>query len=639
MMTEANTMLISNRHEWPFIIAAAIFPVIFILLWMITNNELSTADASNYLYVANENYHRLVDKGFWHGLTHFDLVRGWRPIFFPVLMLPFLLISNGNFDFAVPAVACSCIIASAIYIYLISRLVFDRLSSVIAANLICLLSFVQGPVLILFAESALFPAVFGAVYHLIQSDYFRHKKHTIGFVICFSLAIAVRPVEAVTELIFILLTFLFMGWYRQIFSLKQIVLVSALSLSVIFLFLFNISQYFLHHYPLHPIDGGKYDIKLLNSIYVLSKVCAIGMGFAWLGFIFLKSDVDRQKPPLIPVFMAIIVLVSLWFLPHAFELYVWVYRTSIGDLADLSGCFKITESLWRTVIHFTNLEGILVVVGVAITAIAGAIFANKKQLRDISLSLPVIYLLLLIPFPAWEVLNTIQSAERKLNIAFPAFILVLLFLALQQGRYWKLRVSVIGGLLIAQFILVLTLIQPSMPTVKEYAYLMGSYPLPVTFKPDPHEEILKFLNQHASANKIETVIVEISTGIRLPIDPFLLLTMGGIRGVNYKFNIPHIMNEYSDEEIKKMMQPGYAFLISDKSSDMVVSDAAAKIYKEKFENQTDPTEKTMTRLLYLYSANKLHEIGLKTGPCTEVKARNNDIYQNCLLLKSKNYAI
>ena len=62
----------------------------------------------------------------------------------------------------------------------------------------------------------------GALYHLVQSDYFRHRKHAFGFIICFSLAIVIRPVEAVTGLIFVLMGFMASGWYKQIFSLKQI---------------------------------------------------------------------------------------------------------------------------------------------------------------------------------------------------------------------------------------------------------------------------------------------------------------------------------------------------------------------------------------------------------------------------------
>ena len=136
-----------SQNEILYFLLAMILPVLFTLLWVLNNTQLPTSDATDYLNAGHKIYRYFTDNGFWYGLSHFDIPRGWRPIFFSVFTAPFLFLSHGNLSFAYHAVAVSCVIASAIYVYLFSRLFLDRLSAVITANLICLLPLIQAQVL------------------------------------------------------------------------------------------------------------------------------------------------------------------------------------------------------------------------------------------------------------------------------------------------------------------------------------------------------------------------------------------------------------------------------------------------------------------------------------------------------------
>src|SRR5918911_1051966 len=98
-----------------------------------------------------------------------------------MFMVPYLFISKGSVTFAFQAVTISCVLVNAIYVYLFARLYLDRVSALIAANVIGLLPLVQIFELTFFSECALFPVMLGALYYLVQSDYFRHRKQTIGF--------------------------------------------------------------------------------------------------------------------------------------------------------------------------------------------------------------------------------------------------------------------------------------------------------------------------------------------------------------------------------------------------------------------------------------------------------------------------
>ncbi|MBX3710094.1 MAG: hypothetical protein KIT56_06200 [Gammaproteobacteria bacterium] len=643
-----NRVLISLREQVngiSYFIFAALLPVLFTSLWLLNHSQLPTSDATDYLITGHKIYLHFTENGFWYGLLHFDIARGWRPIFFSVLVAPFLLISHDNLSFAYHAVTITCVFTSAVYIYLLSRLLLDRWPSIIAANVVCLLPFVLVPGLDFFAEIALFPAVIGSLYHLIQSDYFRHKKHAIGFIICFSLAIVIRPVEAVTELFFVLIVFLFSGWYRGIFSIKQIFSVIALGFSALFLLFLYVGTHFLHHYPFHPIDGGTYDIRLAKSIYHTLIITVVGVLLAWgtLAFINLSSwcrqrcqrmNKPLNDPPLIFVFSTIFVLALMWFLPDAFKLYVWVYRTSFGDIAHNTTHTVTKPPVWNVLQSFTIQESAAIVLGTMLIASLSLLTMGKQTLRHVCLSFPFLYLLLLVPFPAWEVLNTIQSSSRKLNLAFPAFILALLLIGLQRGKWWGLRLSVVTGLLITQFIFALSFIYPSLSPLKTYTQVFGTYPQPVTLRPNPHDEVIDFLNQQNKQYQLKLIVTQTNVETALPIDPFLLGIIGQVQHLPYVIGFQY-HSTYSELDIEKTNRNHAAVLLTDKKSDMVISNEAAQAYAKQFEHEPNPTLKVWYRFLYYYASNQLGSIGWKVGPCITVKARDNYDYLGCLLLAEK----
>ncbi len=636
---------IQKRNEMLCFVFASFVPFLFTSLWMFSNTQLPASDATDYLGTAYRMYHHFVYDGFWSGLSHLVIEKGWRPIFFPLFCVPFLLLSHGNVMFAYNAVAALSVLIGVIYVYLLLRLWLDRFSAIVAANLIGFLPFVQVPVFAFTSECILFPTIIGTLYHLIQSDYFRNKHHSLGFIICLSLALVVRPVEAATDLFFVFVVFLFSGGYRKVFSLKQIVTVTSMGLLTLFLLLFSIAAYFIHHYPLHPIDGGVYDIKFAKILYRSLVIVLVGLLMTGAALIIMnvvpwfrrKCQVDGEEwsgPPVITVFGFIFVVVLMWFLPHSFETYVWIFQTSLGPVADVTAQSLTKQAAWAMIYSFIVQESIVTVAGISLVTLLGFMTVKKKKIREIITSSSFIYLLSLLPFPVWEVLNTCQTEARKFGLAFSGLLMALLLIGLQRGKWWALRVFIVAVLLIVQLVYAFGVIDPRLQQIKTFAALLGKYPRPVTVQPNPHDVVIRFLNEQAKEYQLNNIVIAVSWEKALPIYPYLLMMQSKIANYSYHLSYP-FFSSYSDEISQQLSTDNDAVFLTDKQSDMVVSDIAAKAYYNRYINAVNPALKNLYHFLNYYSQNKLNNIGWKLGPCITMKASDNNNYLGCLLISLK----
>src|SRR5204862_1266363 len=99
-----------------------VLPVCFTIMWLMANHQLPGNDASNYLATAISIFQQKAQGGFFSLLQHAFTERGWRPIFFPDLAVPFLLIFEGNLYLAYACTAILSLVAALVYIYLFLRL-------------------------------------------------------------------------------------------------------------------------------------------------------------------------------------------------------------------------------------------------------------------------------------------------------------------------------------------------------------------------------------------------------------------------------------------------------------------------------------------------------------------------------------
>jgi hypothetical protein len=624
-----------------------LLPILYTLLYLSTNNQLPANDAANYFSTAINIHHYFQDQGFLRGLFHFYTERGWRPIFFPNLSVPFLLISQGNLFVAYWSTAMLCLFASMVTVYLFSRLMLDRMSAILVTSLIGLLPFVQAQILMFYSEGALFPCIIGGMYCLIQSDYLRKAKQSIGFVVLISLAIMIRPVEAVTHLAFIAMVFLFMGYSQKIFTANEILRVIFIALLAAFLF-FAVASFPYLHGPLPSVmdDGGVLDRKLAYILHaaLLGSALAVMITASLPGLIYQRSKL-RAQHYLVPAFGMITVFVLIWFLPFSSATFQWIYRTSLGDVALSTGSLSGAQFSWDVLRIYLMDEGLLAISVIGLTALMACFMIKAESRRRILFSIPIMYLFLLAPFQIWEAFYTVQVVSRKLSLAFPALLLALLMIGLQQGKWYRFRQGLIAILLITQFSLLCMLLymkdyEPKKPIIN---FSIGYFlPQSSTIDPNPHQVVIDFLNEQSRIFSIHSIGLEVMTGSpdarhpseAAPINPFLLGMMLSASRSPYYANYLYFGN-FSDDKLRNIQQQYDAVFLSDRVENMNISSAAAADYWQKYSSESNPSFKVFYQLLYHYSLNQLDTLGFKQGPCIVVKTQKQGSYRGCLLLTSR----
>jgi len=635
----STSSLIKTRKDILCIMLAALAPVVFICLWMITNTQLPASDATDYFVTANRMYEYFISNGFWSGLTHLATERCWRPIFFPVLPVPFLLISHGSMAFAYHAVSALIVFVSAMYVYLLLRLQIDRTSAIVATSLVCFLPFFYMPIFTFMGEAALFPAIIGTLYHLIQSDYFRQKKHAIGFIICFSLALMIRPVEAATDLCLVLPVFIFSGAYYRIFSIKQIIATTGLIFLALFVFLlFTDIQIMRHSSPLladktsDVFKLSKLALKL--SILTFSLALLSGILFTLKHFASTKrnhalhihpSDHQHSSITLTLVFGTVLLIVLAWFLPYALGTLSWIFTTSFGLVAHVAIVSGDQPSLFEKIYSFIQREGLVTIIIVTLVAFLSLLTAQRSKIKTVISSSLILYLPLILPFPLWEVLNTIQSEPRKLGVALPGLIIALLAIGLQKGKWWTVRFAMIIILLIVQIVSAFSILYPQLPQINPDARYFGSYSKPITVFPNPHDIVFSFLDSQAEKHNLKTIDIVIKWNDSQPVYGYTLMMYKEL------LHRPYDIASYPIEPFENLKSRYDAVFLADNVNDMIMSDHSAKMYNNKYMNEINPALKNVYLFLQHYSQNNLAHVGWKLGPCIIVKGTDEKEYRGCLL--------
>jgi 4-amino-4-deoxy-L-arabinose transferase-like glycosyltransferase len=188
-------------------IVVLLIPLAFMVAWHLGNHALPADDAANHAEVALR-ISREFRQGMLHGVAAILDVRGWRPIAFAPLSVPFLLLTDGNVVAASAATLGCLLVAVTFYLYRLVRLFSDDslVSSVTTATVVSM-PVVFAYSLVFFSELAwiLFSVAF--VYHLLRSGPFQFWRHALAAGLYAGLMMAVRPAESVV-ILFVLLPFL-----------------------------------------------------------------------------------------------------------------------------------------------------------------------------------------------------------------------------------------------------------------------------------------------------------------------------------------------------------------------------------------------------------------------------------------------
>lgn len=648
------SLIASRKSNQVWILIVLLVPLVYLSVWMLLNNQLPIGDGSNYLSTAVAMKNRFFDHGFFSGMKSVFTIRGWRPIFYPVIILPFILLTSGNVLLAYSLLSVSVLAASVVYTYMYLRLVLNAFAAALASCFIGLLPSLLAGIINASSESALFPCVMGSLYHLIESDYFRDKKHSLGFVVLATVGFLIRPVEMLMSLLFILGYFFFSGVKQRIFSNKNL---AKLFYVVFSLMLLTVCAILWRYVKLNADavmgGGGQYNKEMALFIYrffvwavVLGcLLLLVGLRHQLLNVYhqtrsLLRSSENRTL--LLPVMVSIMTGVFLWYLPFASRMFEWVYRTSIGDLAVNTGDLTQGDSILQQIRMQTLAEGGLAVLGSLLMAVIATLVVSKARLKKTLFSQPVLFLLLLIPLPVLEVFATVQSSPRKLSVAFPALLMTLMIVILQSGRGYVFRLLMVASLIVSQMCLYYSMgllgAEPNMST--EWLNKLVGYQqrLPDLVKPNAHDVLVSILDKEAKAHNLKEISIQVNPNKPTPVDPFIMNLIAGAKHSYFFASYPYY-SSYISENILKESKRVDAIFIADLASRMQVSSQAARNYKVMIDQEHDASLKTLYRFLYEYANKSIQLHGWVQGPCTILTSSGNRKYKGCLFYSSNHHAV
>lgn len=607
----------------------ALLPALFTLCWCVFNTQLPVADGSDYTTSAGHAYLGYKMHGIFHLIKILYLERGWRPVTFPLFLMPFLIISKGNMFFSYTAVSTLCIFLGTIYVYLLLNMQLTKFSSAIGACIIGLLPLLQHLGLqTFFAEVAMYPALFAFCYYLIKSDFLRHKGYSIAVAIALVLTLTIRPVEGVTHLALILAVFFYLGWRKKIFSIREIYAVMVVALIGFFLLI-------AHGIT---IDMGNervsnHDLRM-NRIYVLifkASFFLTAMAILPLIISAIKNISRESKNFLIGTMVLATVLIVLWWLPYIQNLTEWTYQNSVGGLAQ-----GLPKQFFKATLHSifwsAGIIPLLVIVGMALFS---SVILSFKKVYEIISTQTFYYLFLIFPLPFILMFSTVQSSPRKIALAIPCLFAALMLIGMAKGKWLRLRNCVFALLLCAQ-VAVLVMLVTGYDHNKNYAtnrwaILMGDsiLPMPVLYRPNPHDVTVKFIQQYAKAYGLHNIAAQLPVEHNITVDPFLLSMMVNNNGWNVTAGYPYYA-QFSKKNEADIRQRFDGLLLINPFGKMQPSkELAAKFLAIR--NTATPWEQITFDTLYQFALGKIGELGWVKGPCYTFKTDTE--CEGCLFLR------
>ena len=564
-----------KKNIFPFLMALVI-PLFFIVCWHLKNSMLPNDDAGDYLRTAVQNYNIFQQDGFWEGLKGIFLVRGWRPIFFPVFVLPFLFLTQGHL---LSSVAITLIFLQTIFIiyaYFLLRKWLSPWNTVIGVFFISSVGWIFITPLYFLSEAALITCTIAACYHLLHSRLFSSVIHTLFFGFWLGLGLMVRPVKTGFTFIWIGLLTLGLSFYKKQIRFADLVAVIVPILGFLFLFYCRWFDYLKRDW----LIVGMILIGVFHLFLIIfgPKLFSLSRSFQWG--------------------IAICHLMALiWWLPFIKGLYSWVHVTTgeLGALYHQEGQMDFLKALTQ---FFNRLGGYPLLILVGIFCVGAALSKDRKVLFKKAFVLSGLTFLLIV-MPIFMLSLTSDIAFRRAAGGFVLVFLAALVLSLDHHIILKrVRSLLVFFFAAAQFFVISLYVFDLAPPLRgKLLAVFGASAFPL----QGGDASLKTFHQLNDLKLPSSFVSVFSLSQRqFPLRPFdtsaLLVVKEKYRS-NLDFGYPSIF--YSLEE-------GYAQLFQ--MSDYILLDVTTEL-PEKL--KMSPYEELTADLIQKWKDNALDQIGLE----------------------------
>jgi hypothetical protein len=422
----------SRQQEKLWRLVALFVPLLLVGTWHVRNHAWPMDDAANYMATSYQEYLAFKLHGIWRGATGLIDIRGWRPILFPPLAVPFLALSGGNVIAAAMLTLLVAYFGFLSYAFALARRYVSAPYAAAATVAVATLPAFATYALVFFSEMWWLCFSLAWLYHILASDDLRDRRHASLAGLFLSFSLMIRPAE--TAAITCLPAVYFLARFVRTSSegrRDRVGAIAAFGFLIASAGLLCASAFTTHfHRPTLLFIGG---------------LLLIGLAYAqWR---------RRAPPDGAACFCVVVAGCSLfWWAGFMPALYSWVYTTSFGEMAHAldnhqrEGLLAIFGRVFAVyggdqVILLAGLAAAVVFLAGALPKFRGANSDTGRRIRDVG----VVGAGMLLPMLALYALTGTTDPRRPI-IAMAVVTLLLAILALAPGRFRAARAIVVCGI-------------------------------------------------------------------------------------------------------------------------------------------------------------------------------------------------
>ena len=575
-------------------------PAFFMLLWHIIDNGLPVSDGGGFFFrsvLLYENFFLEKDNIFESAFRYINDVianRGAKPTLFPALGTPFLILSFGNWNAAFALMGVFYVSMITIFSYLfIVEFTGKKYYSALSAIIIGTLPAVFANAIHNLAEIGLISFLLPAFYFLYKSNYFSVANNSKYFAIFATLAISIRPIQALSLILLPILISLWQGKTKNIFTKEQLTTISYLLVLFLCILLYvpylNVFQccpsrdIWDELYYQHIANGtARSDIDSLNYVYQRLTIFFTLLLVIFSSFLIYKKQLrflykelsfkfKNYENYILQTFLLIFALNTIVWALQFHDLFNWAFAAIIGNtltgwkdgglVADNSNDAFLTI-LTGSIQHNAFFAFYFILISVFLLALL-----NKKIPK------PNIYIYVLasaLIFPVLTLLGTQTSAYR-----FIPFIVIsmIIFFILLGGfkRYAKLPIFlVLSFVLFKSFVFFDYSLNFQFVKQDFYSFAQNKYAsnFPRGFSQDKADPVkdsdlytLELLTKYHEKYKFKRAYVDGSSKLtgKYGVDQFKVNNIAGFKKT--PFNIGDVdVRKYEKNSYQMAADQGYDFM-------------------------------------------------------------------------------
>lgn len=558
---------------WAYFIAIGI-PLALAMAWHSINSVYPNDDCANYFETAQDIYQRFKQGGFIDGLWASYTVRGWRPLIFPLMALPFIAISRDNILFSVAATLLSLYFVFLTYAYLTAREFLSPWRAALCTVFIGTIPWLVNFAFYFMSEMALMACSMAAIYHLKKADLFASRRQSILAAVWLGLGFAVRPVEFTLAFGLLASVLIYLSWRKGIISRRDIAATLAVVFLMLALFLAAAKGWVEHRPALRNYGAALLLVSALPLIF--KKRWKLHAPYQWAVFICNM-------------------MIIVWWLPYMKNLYDWIQETTgvVGQLYHDRGQMGFFKAVYA---FFSNLGGwpLIITLGLFALGILAARQTRRETFRSF-LTCNAAAISMIVP-PVFMLSMTTDIAYRRAFAGFSVLLLVnAVFAARQEMIFSRLRILVFSMLTVSQVFLVYTHTYNLYPGITRVFVKFFEAPGTPHIGGDPSQRFFAKLMEYPFKGHVEIAALSLSQtqyGER-PFDTSALNLVAKKEGSDVRFSYPAVFFS---------LQEGYALL--HKNWEYAILDVSTGNPAD------DPYSRLTADIIEKWKQNRLMSIGL-----------------------------